>query len=461
MSIRLTAALGLIVLAVSAVLAQPPSRAEPGRATLYHSDPKHPWNRLHEALFVRLGPDGVAYGKDRLEPLLWNESTYLLDGPTRDLAVARIEAIPRSFQWIPDPVKRAVLQRDLWLVFNWLTRDGPPKDEPLARALAKTIKRLALSEKEIRDLPDNYAAAVASGVFAKAYDPAKPDAAYLPSDLFQADGPWVSIGRSDGLTAPQHLREDGTNRFTNSVFLTFLRLPAGRAATVAYLKRLTAFDEPLMIANPDDASRGSRPFVPNPKLPQFPKGTELALVRRALLIDSDRRVVTSPLTESVQIRTVTAEPPAVTTQVLNDAGPGPARRGAATQFFQEFRLERGALFAGKGGGLRPVGPDETDLKTGFVSHPWDEFDQARERKEKFTEGRQLQPIRGSCHIRHALPGVYSFNSLQDFRSGLSRDGDKLRPFSLAERAIADVSGTAVKWKEGTAASKLLLKFMEN
>jgi hypothetical protein len=158
---------------------------------------------------------------------------------------------------------------------------------------------------------------------------------------------------------------------------------------------------------------------------------------------------------------VTAEPPAVTTQVLNDAGPGPARRGAATQFFQEFRLERGALFAGKGGGLRPVGPDETDLKTGFVSHPWDEFDQARERKEKFTEGRQLQPIRGSCHIRHALPGVYSFNSLQDFRSGLSRDGDKLRPFSLAERAIADVSGTAVKWKEGTAASKLLLKFMEN
>jgi hypothetical protein len=464
MSLRLPAALGLIVLAFSAALAQPPSRAEPVRTTLYHSDPKHPWNRLHEALFVRVGPDGAAYGKDRLEPLLWNESTYLLDGPTKDLAIARIEAIPRSFQWIPDPVKRAVLQRDLWLVFNWLAHDGQPKDEAFARALARTIKRLALSEKEIRDLPDNYAAAVASGAFAKAYDPAKPDAAYLPPDLFQADGPWVSVGRTDGRTGPQHLREDGTNRFTNSVFLTFLRLPAGRAATVAYLKSVTAFDEPLMIPNTDDASRGSLRFVPNPKLPQLPKGTELALVRRALLIDSGHRVVASPLTETVQIRTMTAEPPAATKQAMNDAvmsGPGPARRVAAMQFFQEFRLERGPLFAGKAGGLRPVGPDETDLKTGFVSHPWDEFDQARERKEKFTEGRQLQPIRGSCHLCHALPGVYSFNSLQDFRSGLSRDGDKLRPLPLAERSITDVSGAVVKWKEGTPASKVLLKLMDN
>jgi hypothetical protein len=464
MSLRLIAALGSVAFAVSAVLAQPPSRAESGRTTLYHSDPKHPWNRLHEALFVRVRPDGTTYGKDRLEPLLWNDSTHLLDGPARDLAIARIEAIPRSFQWIPDPARRAILQRDLWLVFNWLTHDGRPKDEALARALAKTIKRLALSETEIRDLPDNYATAAASGAFAKAYDPAKPAAAYLPPDLFQADGPWVSVGRTDGLTAPQHLREDGTNRFTNSVFLTFLRLPAGRAATVAYLKRVTAFDEPLMIPNADDASRRSLPFVPNPKLPQFPKETELALVRRALLIDSDRRVVASPLTESVQIRTMTTEPPAATKQAMDDAvanSPGAARRVAATQLFQEFRLERGLLFAGKAGGLRPVGPDETDLKTGFVSHPWDEFDQARERKEKFTEGRQLQPIRGSCHLCHALPGVYSFNSLQDFRSGLSRDGDKLRPLPLAERTIADVSGTVAKRKEGTSASKILLKLMEN
>ena len=30
---------------------------------MYHADPEH-WNRLHEALFVRVGPQGQAYGQD-------------------------------------------------------------------------------------------------------------------------------------------------------------------------------------------------------------------------------------------------------------------------------------------------------------------------------------------------------------------------------------------------------------
>ena len=47
----------------------------PGRA-LYHTDAKHLWNRLHEALLVRTGPDGREYGRDRLEPLLWSETAH-------------------------------------------------------------------------------------------------------------------------------------------------------------------------------------------------------------------------------------------------------------------------------------------------------------------------------------------------------------------------------------------------
>jgi hypothetical protein len=53
------------------------SAREPG---VYHPDPQHLWNRLHDALFVRVGTDGVEYGRDRIEPLLWRRSTHLLAG---------------------------------------------------------------------------------------------------------------------------------------------------------------------------------------------------------------------------------------------------------------------------------------------------------------------------------------------------------------------------------------------
>ena len=38
--------------------AESPPKTASERA-LYHADPEHLWNRLHEALFVRVDPDGV------------------------------------------------------------------------------------------------------------------------------------------------------------------------------------------------------------------------------------------------------------------------------------------------------------------------------------------------------------------------------------------------------------------
>jgi hypothetical protein len=298
-----------------AALAEEPA---PGQA-IYHADPEHLWNRLYEALFVRVGPDGQTYGRDRLEPLLWPESKFLLEERPNKKASTVLEEFVRNKgeKLIDDPVKRALLQRDLWLVFNWLEGRHEGFAEPrlgaeaarsaqerLRRPLAAVIGRLALTPKEIRELPDNYATAVASGRFARQFDSEKPDQPYLPPDLFSADAPWVSAGRTDGVTAPEHLREDRDHRFNNSAFLVFLRLPGGRAATAEYLKQL----------------------------PPFPKGTEVALVRRALLIDTSHRVVPSPLTESVQLRV----------------------GGLGT----EFRLSRAQLFTGRAGGLRPLGARE-------------------------------------------------------------------------------------------------------
>src|SRR5262245_63866655 len=71
----------------------PASAAEDSSAggAVYHADPQHLWNRLHEALFIRVGPDGRSYGQDRLEPLLWPESRHLLEERSHKRAVALLE----------------------------------------------------------------------------------------------------------------------------------------------------------------------------------------------------------------------------------------------------------------------------------------------------------------------------------------------------------------------------------
>jgi hypothetical protein len=166
---------------VCAVMAGPAFPADEASANrpVYHPDPAHLWNRLHEALLVRRGPDGKTYGQDRLEPLLWPESKHLLVGVAHKTALAVLEEFLKTNgeRLIDDPLKRAVLQRDLWLVFNWLEGShddlGEPRPDPLAlraakeklrRPLAAVIGRLALTRDEIRKLPDNYAARVSEDI---------------------------------------------------------------------------------------------------------------------------------------------------------------------------------------------------------------------------------------------------------------------------------------------------------
>src|SRR6187551_614194 len=80
------------------LLAASPKEKEPAAptTTLYHADRDHLWNRLHAALLMRTGPDGKAYGEDRLEPLLWLESKHLLEGTPAERAVAVLEEFIRE-----------------------------------------------------------------------------------------------------------------------------------------------------------------------------------------------------------------------------------------------------------------------------------------------------------------------------------------------------------------------------
>src|SRR5712692_3729093 len=86
-----------------------PPRDSPG-VTVYDPDTKHLWNRLHEALCVRLDGEGSAHpGDSGLS--LWQQSPYSEKGEQykRVLAVLDEFLAERGDRLITDPRKRALL----------------------------------------------------------------------------------------------------------------------------------------------------------------------------------------------------------------------------------------------------------------------------------------------------------------------------------------------------------------
>src|ERR1700678_1484196 len=188
-----------------------PSEISPGTVSIYDPDPGHIWNRLHATFFVREDLPETALLPDALDPPLWYHTTYLLPQPSHKKAMRALDEFLQTHaeNLIHDPVKRAILQRDLWAVFDWSAGRAPGSEEEkreLQERLAETLRRLALTPEQIGSLPDNYAQAIASGEFAKEYDPEHRDRAFLPPDLFEPQGSWVELeGRGKPLpVAEQH-----------------------------------------------------------------------------------------------------------------------------------------------------------------------------------------------------------------------------------------------------------------
>jgi hypothetical protein len=302
---------------------------------IYHPDPHHLWNRLFRELYRRTSEDGKEYGLDSLDPLLWPETTHLLDGPSHQQAVQVLDEFlsTRGEDLLTNPFKRALLQRDLWAVFDWLAWRTDPYTEArraLQERLAQAIRRLALTEDEIRSLPNNYQEAVQARVFPVEYQTGNPKSPFLPITLLESDGPWVCVGREGGPIAMSHTA--GFPFFGRSAFLVFIRSPGARQATVELLHVLNT--EPH---------------------PELPKGTEVALVRQMLLIDQEGKITPSPVVESIQLR-----------HFIN----------GINQTFYQFNLGREGWFAGQSGELMPV--DKEFIL--FQSHGVDlfEFDHVEE-----------------------------------------------------------------------------------
>jgi hypothetical protein len=264
-----------------------PSRGQPSTEysgpTLYDPDPKHLWNRLQHALHVRLTDLGNPEIEQALLPgdqsslaleldaFLWpNRSTYLRFGQPYKTALAVLDEFlaKDGEKLVREPTKRAFLQRDLWAVFDWTRSrhtDGPGRN--LRTRLAKVIERLALSPEEIQALPDNFAAVVATNKVAG-----------LPADLWDGQGPWVLIGDNNKNTngarnlTPVHESFFGGR----SAFVVLVRAGASRDHTIKFVQQI------------NDKGKASP--------------TQVALVRRMLLIDKEGRIRLTPITESVQIR---------------------------------------------------------------------------------------------------------------------------------------------------------------
>jgi hypothetical protein len=282
-----------------------------------------------------------------------------------------------------------MMQRDLWAIFEWTNLIGDKQSEnkrTLQLKLVQTMRRLALSPEQIKKLPHTYAGAVLSREFASAFSQGS-SARFLPN--LWGDHSWVCVSaEGGGPVARAHV----TGFSGRSVFHVLIRLPAGRNATLSYLQALRKFPN-LWIRR-----AGASDPMPNPALPQFPPGTELALIRQMLIIDGEGNLAPTDIIESVQIRRhrlISKQIP----QGLDTDSTVPRE----SLDVAEFRLSRAKLFSNKGGGLRAVANDESDFPI-FQSHDIDLFDVSA---PEMPLDRSLHPVLNACSSCHFRPGIHS------------------------------------------------------
>lgn len=395
---------------------------------LYDSNPEHLWNRLDRLLRVRTAKDGREHGADALDPLLWRETRYLLEGASHERAITLLDGFleANAERLVQDPLKRVLLQRDVWAVFDWAVaaneREDGARRHALASRLARVIRRLALTpadadrvavDPEGRRQPlDSYTAGAKASRFPAAYDPANRSTPFLPVRMLDSSGPWIPIHGSAPL--PQHSYE-----MSRSHFAVLLTLPGGRKTTIDYLRRLWDSADPFTLDPAGSINTGELRTRLQPHLRTMPAGSQIALLRRMLFIDASGQIRYSNIVESIQLRVFRER-----------RDPDPERRrfaGHVDQDFFEFVLDRAGLVTNLALGLRAVGTSGMEFLT-FSSHGFDVFEQ----HESPRPGRKLQMC-VNCHHEQGLASVLSHRRL-------------FKPFTFPEANRRILDGEPAVWK---------------
>ena len=447
---------------------------------VYDSDSQHLWNRLHRILFGRVDANGELQGLDEIDILFWVQTRHLLESPSHEAALTVLdEFLERGGETlVDDPLKKAMMQRDLWALFDWLAQEGTLKNAEGARQLQRRIvavmRRIALSRESIESLPDNYAQAVESGHYPNTNILTKDGSPYLPTGLFDEAGPWIRIYGAGGYGGAE---EHVMHTHGRSLFWVLIRLPDGREATEDYIRQLRDFGTPyetVDLINPPMAGRarvarqpgdfrltemiregrkvdrgltlGNTNVYESKNLPQFPAGTEVALVRQTLLIDDQGDVVPTNLTEEIQLRAFRHTEP-----FRPSLGFGfSARRQKHAEVPFVLRLRREALFQGQHGGLVALDGESREYPT-FRTHGFDPFTGPVATAATFTKDPDSRRVTlERCDSCHQGAGVYSFLSRQRIigvpgrympQQGLGRT----EPEKPVERS--EDTADAIRWKQ--------------
>jgi hypothetical protein len=258
------------------------------------------------------------------------------DAAFHEQVLARLEAVeklPPAQLEEQSAARRLIFLRDLWPVFDGLHQarvEVPLDKEATAKAVsrrdelllrvASLMKRLELTEDEVRALPNAFPLVDDKKLYPESFDPSFPGAPFFPVDLLDKDGPWVTYAREKESSAGGTLHMDFVQY--RSLFTLHLRAPDGRDEGVKFLRDWTKSERQQLV----------------------PPGTTLALLRRALVPTRSGKLLVSPFVESLQLIVVT--PP-------------------QDQRFK-FTLDRPEFLAGRLG-LKPLGKDDPVDTSSFES----------------------------------------------------------------------------------------------
>ena len=343
---------------------------------------------------------------------------------------------------------RAILQHDLWGLFDWLANPyAPAAQEEHRRKLrirvARIIESLALTNAQIASLPDTYALTIASHRYSSCYYASKPEQTFLPDDLFKSDGPWVQIVASEGRRIGRNHEEGFGGR---SIFQVFLRFPAAGPSCAKYIQQQNAWlkyhaDQIFEVEGVMKAQH--QPERPPFPVPTLPDGAQLVFVRRMMLPTGDEHVVATPVVESV--RTIVYDQ-----RELDPAG-FPLRR------FQAFDLDRRAFLQHQSSPIRAIDKSHRSFDFGPVPHR-DAYPFSAMFETPDMQPDYVPPLKtlATCTSCHQTPHLLALGN-----TGFSIMTDRGRPRNMAAEIVpSDSLPVTAQWKEGRYEFAMLKGLLE-
>lgn len=387
---------------------------------------------LDRVIMIRTASDGKVYGENEVDPLLWSESTYFLQGESRTRLLAALEtvsALPDSAVRQCPPAQRALVQSRVWRVFDHVqasTASRTRADRDYLQALARAMARLALDSEEIAAIPDSLGLAARSGRW-----PTEPGSRggpdiFMPADFTETGGRWVYLGREEsGMIASHHSQQLG-NR---SLFLVGVRFPEGSISPTAYFKSLAEFPTPWL-------AKDSHEQELNAKVPELPAHADFALIRRLAVIDREGRWQATPLTLSLQLRHYRVTSRQEWASLLAKIVPGDdSKPSERLQSFAEFELETSAVAEGRSSTFRAVRADESQFRFVFA-HGFDHIDGAGVVWPGFKPGPDAPAM--ACTQCHGGLGLKSVNTVMFFSTSFKLP--RLVSRTVAEEASKTAAG---------------------